>query len=355
LAILARRQEIQPLHKLYLNRSIQGQYRKANFPSGRRECNEIIDCMFGETDSGAAVRLSRLSLENAASEPDAAEASFTPGQASRFSDAVVAYWVIIEARTLIMNTSAETGEDQKAYDRYQDIMTCFWYGSWKRTLLQTLDVLEVHDFVYGFLIRKSFYRKGDARANWSRDWSDRVSEARHAGKTQAIDPYWALYLEFSSLSLNPVQAARIGAEEEELADITPTDRLSIGLLEQYLRNQEIPRPLSQHKPEGLSIASLLEFNLGHELLHLEREGNVEGINDHLVEAWAHFRRNWATTARGTIFQSFDSSDDFMGVLRRWNSELEPVSSAESPGLDPSLDSFSLSLSRKALEDWDWNR
>ncbi len=346
-SILARRQKIRSLQGIYTNYAIQGQYRKSNFPVGRRECNEVIDCMFKDVDSDMAAQLSRLDLG------DARQQSFTGTPASRFSDAVVAYWVIIETRTLVMRMSAQA-KDGREHGEYQDILASFWCGSWKRTLLQTLDVLEVHDFLYGFLIRKEYHRKREAWAEWSGVWRDLVWETRHAEETLAVDTDWARHLQLFGLCINPIEAARIGSVEEELEDMTPRERLPVNQVWRYLQYHEIPPPLRKYNIETLSMANLLEFNLGYELLQQEAKDRTEGISDHLVEAWAHFRRNWAVTARGRIFQSLESSDAFVEGLRRWRPEPASAPSEEPlPTAEPWLDSFALSLSREALKSWTW--
>lgn len=192
----------------------------------------------------------------------------------------------------------------------------------------------------------------DAWAGWSRCCGNIEFEARHAEETQAVDSDWAQQLQFVGLCSNPIQAAQKGSVEEKISDMTLNGDMPIGPPEMFLQILEIPPPLCRHRPETLSVASLLEFKLGWELLQWEMVTNAEALGDsHLVDAWAHFRRNWPTTARWSIFQSFETSDDFMEVLRRWNPELKSVSSAGSSGLEPRLDSFALSLSRKSLESW----
>lgn len=316
LAIIGSRQKIRPVQSVYLNHSIQRQYRISSFPSGRRECDEIIDCMF---------------RENALAESDTQKKTIP---ANRFSDAVVALWVIIGARKLIMDLGNQRLED---HSRYNDIMASFWRGSGKRTLLQTLDVLEVHDFLYGFLIRKMYYRA----------WSEEEEERQEEEETEPIDKSWARNLQLLGLCLNPTNAAQIGSLEGEISDPTRWKKLPLNQTGMYLQYLEIPAPLSNYGIETVSLANLLEFSLGYELLRLEEaQGQAEGTNNRLVEAWAHFRRNWPTTARGSIFQSLESSEEFLEELRRWVPEPE-----SSPALEQWEDPFSVSLSRKALENW----
>ena len=384
LAILARRQEIRPLQGVYLNHSIQGQYRRSNFPVGRRECNEIIDCMFQETEPDLAAQLSQLSIGNGLAERDAPNKPFS---GCRFSDAVVALWVIVEARRMAMVKGSQA-QYLGDIHRYHDIMMSFWCGNWKRTPLQTLDLLEVHDFLYGFLMRKIFFRVGEASAKISGHVRDRVMEARDAPETEAIDEEWARHLQLFALCMAPVEAAKLGSLEVKYdtadgADVPSREDWPINQTSRYLQVHEIPPPLINHGLETLSMATLLEFTLGYELLQLEAKDKAEGVNGQLVEAWAHFRRNWPTTARGSIFQSMESSEEFLEKLRRWVPEAEPAPSDDSPpalesseefleqwrhwvpeaepapsddsppALKPNKDSFSLSLSRKVLESWTW--
>lgn len=355
MAILARRQEIRPIQRVYLNHSIQGQYRKSNFPGGRRECNEIIDCMFQETEPDVAAQLSQLSIGNGLAERDAPNKPFS---GCRFSDAVVALWVIVEARRMAMDVGSQA-RYLGNFQRYNDIMVSFWCGNWKRTPLQTLDLLEVHDFLYGFLMRKRYFRVSEAMASISGRVRDMVWEARYAPETEAVDEEWARHLQLFAVCMAPAEAAKLGSLEVKYdtannADIPSREGWPINQTSRYLQYQEIPPPLRNYGLEMVSMATLLEFNLGYELLQLEAKDKAEGVNGQLVEAWAHFRRNWPTTARGSIFQSMVSSEEFLEKLRRWVPEAEPASSDDSPpALEPNKDSFSLSLSRKVLESWTW--
>lgn len=310
--------------------------------------------MFRETGPDVAAQLSRLSL---GPEPAERDAPNRPFFASRFSDAVVALWVIAEARTLVMKIGSQA-QDVGDKNRYNDIMTSFWYDNWNRTPLQTLDLLEVHDFLYGFLIRKMYFRVGEAMANISGRCRDSALEARYAPETEAVDEEWARHLQLFALCTTPVEAAKMGSleveyDDDEDADMPSREQWPINQTSQYLQYQEIPGPLRNYGIETVSMAAILEFNLGFELLQLEAKDQAEGVNGQLVEGWAHFRRNWPTTARGSIFHSMESSDEFLEELRRWVPEAEPAPSDDSlPVLKPHQDSFSLSLSRKALECWD---
>lgn len=330
LAIVGLRQRIRPIQALYLNRSIQDQYRRSNFPAGTSECIDIVECMFQETPMA----------------PHDSKNIFSP---KRFSDAVVAYWALIEARRLLLSIYAQVRK-LKLHNQYESILTSFWCGSGWRTPLQTLDILEIHDFIYGFLMRKVYYRA------WQED----------SDETEPIDKSWARHLQLVGSCVNPTVAARIGSREGELYDPTLWKTLPHDLGFFYLRFEEIPPALTNFGIENLSLANILEFNLGLDLQRLdEAELAATGSHDHLVEAWAYFRRKWPTTARGSLLWSLESSEDFLELLKSYafapepkprcicceiESEIEfaPESSAAPKPWD---DPFPLSLSRKALEEY----
>lgn len=315
LAIVGLRQRIRPVQKVYLNPSIQNQYRMSSFPAGKSECTNIVECMFQDTPTWS----------------DAPEKSFS---AKRFSDAVMRFWVLMEARKLILKMGTSTS-DLQAYQRYLRIMESFWCGNGSRTLLETLDMLEVHDFLYGFLIRKIYYRA----------WPEETEEPE---KHEPVDRTWARNLQLLASCLSPVDAARIGSVEGELADPTRWKTLPVNLTEFYLLFQEIPRPLSNFGIETLSVANILELNLGYALLQLdEAQCQAVGTHDRLVDRWIKFRRSWPQTARGTIFHSLESSEGFLKELKR-RVFPEPKSSR---AVEPWEDPFSTSLSPKAIKNW----
>ena len=338
LAIVGLRQRIRPVQNLYLNWSIQDQYRRSNFPSKKKERSDIVECMFQKTPTV----------------PAASENIFS---ANRFSDAVVAYWVLIEARKLVISILTQA-RDYRAHTQYTRILESFWYESGLRSLLQALDMLEVHDFIYGFLIRKAYYRS----------WAEGHEEM------ERIDKNWARYLQQVESCVNPMDAAWVGSMEGELFDPTVWKTLPFnGYF--YLRYEEIPPALKKTELESLSVANILEFNLGLKLLRLDEvELGATGNHDHLVEAWDYFRRNWPTTARGSLLWSLKSSEDFLEHLKRYAPKPEPMHECEcececesnskpepEPEPEPELeftsamvpweDPFPVILSRKALEEF----
>ena len=292
--------------------------------------------------------LSRLSLDNGLAEQDAPPKEF---MASRFIDAVVALWVIIEARRQIMDIAAQAQTVWEEY-QYDDIMRSFWFCSWQMTLLQRLDVMEIHDFFYGFLLRKRYYRRSIAWAGWSGTCNGILEATKSEKETEAIDPEWTRRLHLHGLCLNPVEAAEFGSVEEEIADMTPEDETPLHQTARYLQYNEIPPPLRMYGIFTLSVATLLEFRIGLDLLVLEEaQKSQEEFSGYLVEAWADFRRNWATTARGSIFHWRETSEELVERLRCWFEKRgsPPSDDAGFPTLEPDLDSFSLSLSREVLE------
>lgn len=311
LAIVRLRQRIRQIYDLYLNPSIQDQYRRSNFPAGTRERSEIFEGKLRTTPNGLVAWTQSISV-------------------TRFSDALMAYWVIIEARKLIMKANAQ---ERNADDNpYIKIMASFWCGSGRKPLLQTLDILEVHDFLYGFLIRRVYHRA------WAEDLVDE--------ETEPIDKSWARKLQVAASSVNPIDAAVFGFKEEELTNPALWKSLPVDGSELTLLLKEVPAPLRNYEIDTLSVANLLEFNLGSELLRLEAEQRTKGADDRLVEAWALFRREWPQTARGTIFQSLRSSEQFVEELRRRAPEAQSL-----PALEPCEDPFPACLSRRFLEMW----
>ena len=328
LAIVRLRQQIRPIQNLYLNQSIQGQYRMSNFPAGRSEFRDIIARVFQET--------SIIPRE-----------SKTFFSANQFSDAVVAYWAIIEARKLLILIYTQA-EEFTIRTQYESILRSFWCGSGWRTPLQTLDILEVHDFLYGFLMRKVYHRA----------WLE------HSDEMEPVDKTWAYRLQLVGSCVSPTDAARLGSMEGKLFDPTLWKTLPSNLGFFYLRFEEIPPALNNFGIDTLSLANILEFNLGLQLLRLgEAELGTTGSHNYFVEAWASFRRNWPITARGSLLWSLKSSEHFLERLQDYYVKPEPKciccaieseietkpesSSASKPWEDP----FPLSLSRKAIEEY----
>lgn len=323
LDIVRLRQRIRSIQNLYLDRSIQDQYRRSNFPAYRSECSEIVEYMFDET-------------------PTATVASTNYFAAKRFSDAVVACWVLVEARKLVVEIRTPMQFLSKDYARYERILNSFWCESRMRTPLQTLDMLEVHDLIYGFLIRKVYYRA----------WPEDIEESA------PVDRAWAIKLQRIGLCLSPMDAAWIGSAERELDDPTLWQTIPWDIGYCPLRYGEGPPALTRYGIDYLSFANLMEFNLGLDLLRLdEGELGATGSHNHLVEAWAHFRRNWPTTGRGSILWSLESSEDFLKRLvpePKSESEFESEPEPEPKSflvLEPREDPYPLIFSRKALEDY----
>lgn len=342
LAIIRLRQQIRSIQNLYLSQSVQNQYRRSNFPAGRSEYSDIVECKFQETLTTEGDPKSYFS-------------------ANRFSDAVVAYWVLIEARKMVISIHDQS-RDPGFRGRYDSILRSFWCGSGHRTLLQSLDILEVHDFIYGFLIRKMYYRA----------WEEGGDE------TAPVDEAWALKLQHVSLGINPLDAAQLGSVEGDLFDPTLWQSLPKNYGSFYLRFDEIPTAMKRFGIETLSLGNILEFNLGVDIYRL---GSVEswrwGRPFYHVEAWESFRRKWPTTARGSLLWSLKSSEDFLDLLFHSTikigpgfifsgTEPAPESPPASNPLDdddddaapkspsssnPLDDPFPLSLSRKALFEY----
>ena len=252
-SIVRSRQSIRPIQSLYLNLSVHNQYRRSSFPAWRSECIDVVECMFQETPAAAITK-----------------PAFS---ARRFSDAVVAYGVLIEARKLIIRLKTQT-RSLKEHLRFSLILDSFWCNNGMRTPLQTLDMLEVHDFIYGFLIRKMYYRA------W---WPELENE-----DMGPVDKTWARNLQLLGSCLSPTDAARIGSMEGELSDPALWKRLPVNQTQFYLTLPELP-PALVNNIDCLSVANILEFNLSLDLLRLDQvEYLATGRRSHLVEAWGHF-------------------------------------------------------------------
>ena len=150
--VVERWRQVIALHDLYCDPDVQADYRRRD-----RQCGLARHCQHHRASSGRPLRHApaddgarALSDRAPGAAPDAS--ALAAQQRGRFYRALMAYWLAVEARHLA-SVSCLTSLTCMSWN--VGLVERLWSGSGERTLLEAMDVLEVYDFVYDYLLRRA--------------------------------------------------------------------------------------------------------------------------------------------------------------------------------------------------------
>lgn len=298
-AIVCRWQGLRILQDLYLNAAIGAKYSNFTF-SYSMDANRVTTAMLTES----AINDSHLQHLPA---QDLSSRSFNAQQTQRFYKALTSYWLAMESHWLLCRSVHSTWEELwKLIGSVRDI----WRGGHRRDLLESCELIEVYDFVYGFLLETIFpniettlpwlggsdwYRLGTNNASESLDWAYFVQNCRRFLNPAHVIELLALPCSSTGMKWPPNKTEylqRRGAFQASCAtaQINPPDCITV-----YFSHD----------------VQMLEKDT---CCKLEAKGHVDDA-DRFRALWKNFRDAWTLHARWTLFWWADSSDDVVAYIQ----------------------------------------
>ena len=300
-SIICRWQGLRILQNLYLDPVVGTKYSDSIFPYV--EDDNPADTMVLTKTAAKVSRLPDLSLEERRSRP------FNARQTQRFYKALTSYWFAVESHWLLRRSVNDTWEELwKLGDLVEDI----WSGKHSRDFLESVDVIEVFDFVYGFLLRVIF-----PNAETARPWLGLNRSYFESGSFNSAD--WRFLVQNCRLFLRPAHIIKLLAMACPSAESTwPRDKM------EYLQLRgafEISEGTARtDHPDGRTLDFWFDIRSLEEgaRCKLGDEGPVDDAN--LFHAlWRKFRSVWKLEARWTLFWWANSSDDVVARIQKHQS------------------------------------
>jgi len=294
--IICRWQGLRVLQDLYLATTIGARYSDSTFP------------YVGGSDPAGTTLLTEdsvriLHVQNIAQ--DLPNKSFTARQTRRFYQALTAYWLGRESHWSLCRSIHDTWEELwKLGDWVDDI----WSGKPKRDVLESLELIEVYDFVYGFLLRIIF-----PNVEMTLPWL--AGNGSFYFENGALDSgNWAHFVQNCRLFLQPAHiiellAMACASTEEKWPPDKAEYLQSCGAFE-ILRGTA----LIDH-PDGVTLDFWKDIRWLEDDMcsKLEANGAMEDVDrPHVL--WRQFRDAWKLKARRRLFWWADSSDDVMARI-----------------------------------------
>jgi hypothetical protein len=215
--IVARWHSLRPLQHLYLIPAIRSKYVDSFCPTR--------DTVPQEADPLDIAELAREEMYRSADSSGTCKtASLSPGDSGRFYKALTAYWLATESLKLARNCRYDL---QTTMNRTFGRVDAMWLQ--RNSIQEGLDVLEVFDFVYGFLCQHIPSMRIDNFTDWvHEDW------------LSVLDPLhseWAFFLKNMWLTLSPPDVLELLWSASSPTDRagTTVQRWSKKRKEEYLR------------------------------------------------------------------------------------------------------------------------
>ena len=325
--IVKRRKDIGVLQLLYTQRDIRAQYQ------------EVVDrCR--EEKQYTKIYAKRLP-ENWRSSDNAVK--FSPCQTKRFRDAVITIWMLNEASHLARVGNYETHQEQMDV---RDILRLLCAGklSPDRTLLQRVDVLEVYEFVWVFLVRKIIPTIEDAQLwaadNWQKyvpddlwefecdfaKWEEFLNQAALYFRPQDITKWVAMTANEKALARSPDFLQSRGAlDSQGSVDEEPNEDLDLHFdVDESYSNLNLNALEDCGKITWHGIETLVE-NLP---TVTSSEYSFEGRSPADIwvifkELWAiFFDEYWPINGAGAHFEKHQSNDDLFESMSKYLQHLK---------------------------------
>lgn len=282
--IVARWQGLRPLQNLYLDPVISSKYTKSlcvtenNAP----QKTEILDIL----------GLARYGKENGHSNSEICV--FSPSETGRFYTVLTRYWVAIESLKLAQQCHYRLqSTENKAFEE----VTALWLQ--RSGLQESLEVLEVFDFVYGFLCQHTNCSDPDSFTDWihEEDWMDDQEEE------------WAFFVKSIRLVLNPADMLELLLFTSLWGEKTssPSQTWSKEIKTDYLRvrgffgsgflGQVTTADVGETPDTWYSTADL------ERACELQLQNMLKDHPSEVSRAWVKYRTTfWQTDARGQFGQ-----------------------------------------------------
>lgn len=181
--IVARWQGLRPLQDLYLNPAIHSKYTASLCVTGssRPEEVEMLDIL-GLARDGKEIGYNNGGISTTK--------AFSPTETGRFYKALTGYWLAIESHKFAQQCHYTHQSNQN-----NTFEAVYWMWEQRTDLQESLDILEVFDFVYGFLCQHIDGVDVDSFTDWiDDDWltEDEPSDSERASFMKylwvALDP-----------------------------------------------------------------------------------------------------------------------------------------------------------------------
>jgi len=304
--IICRWQGLRVLQDLYLDTTIGARYSDSTFP------------YVGELDPAETTLLTEDSVrishvQNIAQ--DLPNKSFNARQTQRFYKALTSYWLAMESHWLLCRSIHDTWEELW---KLRDSVDNIWSGNPQRDVLESLELIEVYDFVYGFLLRMTF-----PNVETTLPWlGENGSNYFENGDLNSEN--WAHFVQNCRLFLQPAHIIELLAmacastEEKWLLD-KPEYLQSRGAFE-TLRGTA----LTDH-PDGTTLDFWLDIRWLEDdaCSRVQANGAMEDAN-RLNVLWRQFRDAWKLEARRRLFWWADSSDEIVARILKQETEVHTL-------------------------------
>jgi hypothetical protein len=288
--------------KLYTHPSVRLCYLRSNFPytppgsNPSREYGEIIETL----KKNPVEHIHLRSQETHTSEEILDSPMLNSRQSQRFYKAFIAHWTAVEALRFVELSNCITPEQKTlAHRQMQNI----WSGK-ERTLRESLDVLEVYDFLYGYLLKYTFREMNEIEA-----WIG-THEIRFFMPFKNVCTSWGSFVKTASLHVRPPDVV-----EMLLDSLSSNSTSAIPDRVEYFRT----RGFFDMRDDTRAINPTLEPKFGLDQLEIavglrlgSEQHKVSHSSSKPIDIWSHFRGEWPTKARGIVFD-WESSDEVLIV------------------------------------------
>ncbi|KAI9761062.1 MAG: hypothetical protein M1840_002030 [Geoglossum simile] len=228
---------------------------------------------------------------------------FNSQQTQRFYQALTAHWLSIECLRLVEICNYRT---QTLNIQHYETLHNMWANNDERTLRESCDVLEVYDFVQGYLVRKIFADVTE------------ISQWVH-GEEQGIviderpEDNWDYFVKTARLHLRPfdiIELFLMGPWRTNMNSLSyPPDKVA------YFRHRGlfdtgglIDIQDTGNSPDPWFSVFHLETDVGLKLMATDKG---------LTNVWAYFRNKWVMQGIRKELWLAESDEDIAGWIRKF--------------------------------------
>lgn len=308
-----RRKSLRILLDLYLNTSIQRQYSTSLFPY------EVVDDrvrnLVRHSQQEGPLDKSGWDISKPSLPRGLVGEALSAEQERKFINALTACWLHVEVYCLAKHSNYRTAsENHRMFEKVEEL----WTGvTHERTLLQQLHILEVYDFVYGFLLRKIFFDKSSMNLWLSVD-RDKYLDS----DTSPNDFDWDYFVNDARLHLRPLDITSLtitGPPPDESERIRYL--ISQGMFDDGGKDLSDGRELSDANDRDSSPDGWFTLrDLENGVLDIMCYGGLAChcrskilLTCHMN--WGYFRENWPKEARGTLFTQSRTDEEMSDQLQ----------------------------------------
>ncbi len=290
-AILCRWQGLRVLQDLYLDPMIHTKYLNSIFPYVEHDRSTDITLLME-----SAARILHLQTSSVKNQPGI---SFSAQQTRRFYKALNSYWLAMEWVWLWSRSIHDTWQENW---KMKDMIDNIWRGYHCRSLLESFELIEVHDFVYGFLLRIIF-PDFEAMLPWIGE-NLTIFLADEPDRSIGYDYFVAC----SRLFLRPPDIIELLIKGGSITKAKNVEYLQLrGAFEITGGVELIKHPARVSLDPWFDVRTLQNGVCRH----IKDIGDNTEATRNLLKLWKLFRENWKQDARWTLFWWAGSSDDIL--------------------------------------------